>query len=202
MKPSNLTVISLTYGIILVVLSGWWLFNIDRTPYNRCLSILWLPLLVLIFISISRSTSDQRQESAPLKINLAVLGWLVALVIFRAYWDLDFILYGKEFSSTAQTVNVNEVVFSEEDGASFNLPGQYKHLARFGEIYVTPDKDNERILVVYPDTAWDLDGLMNAYIYVVNKDAMSIPEKCLSGRPVNPRYENWYYCVVSLNQVK
>ena len=131
-----------------------------------------------------------------------VLGWLIALVIFRAYWDLDFILYGKEFSSTVQTVNVNEVVFSEEDGVSFNLPGEYKHLARFGEIYVTPDKDNETTLVVYPDTADDLDGLMNAYIYVVGKKAMSIPEKCLSGRPVNPYYENWYYCVISLSQVK
>jgi hypothetical protein len=202
MKISNLTVVSLAYGVILLVLSGWWLFNIDRTPVNRYLAILWLPLLVLLFMSISRSTSDQGRESASLKINLLVLGWFVALVIFRTYWDLDFILHGKEYSSTVQTVKVNEVVFSDEDGVSFNLPQQYSYLARFEEIYVTHDKDDETTLVVYPDTAEDLDGLMNAYVYVVGKEAVSIPEKCLSGRPVNPHYENWYYCVVSLNQVK
>jgi hypothetical protein len=202
MKMTNLTFVSIVYGVALFVLSGWWLFNGNRTPYNQCLSILWLPLLVLIFLSISRSTSDQKRESVPLKINLTVLGWLVGLVVFRSYWDLDFILYGKEFSSSVQTVNVNEVVFSEEDGASFNLLKQYKHLARFEKIYVTRDKNSQTILVVYPETAWDSDGLMNAYIYVTGKKAVNLPGKCLSGRPVNPYYENWYYCVVSLDQVK
>src|SRR5688572_15482879 len=201
MKPSNLTVISLAYGTLLLVLSGWWLFNIVRTPYNRCLSILWLPLLVLIFMSFSRSTSNQERESAPLKINLIVLGWIVALIVFRAYWDLDFILHGKEYLSAVQNFNTDQIDLSQDGDRGIPLPLEYRDLSVFEEVYVTLDEDPETILFVFPNTPGDLDGLLNAYIYVRGKTAADLPEKCLSGRPVNPHYENWYYCIVSLNQI-
>jgi hypothetical protein len=201
MKSSNLTIISLAYGGILLTLSGWWLFNIDRTPVNRCLSILWLPLFVMLVVSISRGTSEIR-KSAPLWINLTVIGLLIGLVVFRAYWDLDFILYGNEYSSASSVVNLDELVFSDEDGISLKLPQQYSHLARFGEISVTHDIDNTTILIVFPETPGDLDGLMTAYVYVAGKTVSNIPAKCLSGRLVNPHREHWYYCVVSENQVR
>jgi hypothetical protein len=202
MKNSSLTIVSLAYGTILLVLSGWWLFNIVRTPYNRCLSVLWLPLLLLIFVSSSRSTSDQNRESAPLKINLIVLAWLVTLVIFRAYWDLDFILHGKEYLSAVQSMNINQLNLSPENDRGVHLPLEYRHLSVFEKVYVTLDEDLETVLFVFPNTPDDLDGLLNAYIYVHGKMPADLPEKCLSGRPVSPHYENWYYCVVSLNQAR
>ncbi len=202
MKISKLTVVSLVYDGILLVFSGWWLFNVDRTPYNRCLSIFWLPLLALIAVSMARTISKRGQAPVALGINLTVLGLLIGLIIFRAYWDLDFILYGKEYSSALRTINANEVDFSKQNGSSFVLPAPYSHLTRFGEISITHDKDNKTILVVFPETPDDLDGLMTAYIYVAGNKAVRVPEKCLSGRPVNPYHENWYYCVVSGNQVR
>ena len=202
MKISKLTIISLAYGTILLFLSGWWLFNIVRTPYNRYLSIFWLPLLVLIFISISRSTSDQRRESTPLKINLIVLGWLVALVIFRGYWDLDFILHGKEYVSAVQDVNLSQLNLSKDSARGVYVPLDYRYLSVFDQVYVTRDKGSENFVFVFPNTPGDLDGLLNAYIYVSGETSAELPEKCFSGRPVNPHYENWYYCVVSLNQIR
>ena len=202
MSTANLIIVSVVYDFILLAFSGWWLFNIVRTPINRCCSVFLLPLFVLTFISLSHKDSKSRQASIPIKVNLTALVLMILLVVFRSYWDLDFILYGKEYLSAVQGVNINAVDLSPENDRGVHLPLEYKHLSVFDEVYVTLDKDYETVLFVFPNTGDDLDGLLNAYIYVHGKTPTDLPEKCLSGRPVNPYYENWYYCVVGLNQVK
>lgn len=127
---------------------------------------------------------------------------MILLIVFRSYWDLDFILYGKEYLSAVQGVNTNELALSADNDRGVHLPLEYKHLSAFDEVYVTLDKDYETVLFVFPNTGGDLDGLLSAYIYVHGNIPTDLPEKCLSGRPVKPYYENWYYCIVGLNQVK
>jgi hypothetical protein len=196
MSTVALTIISLVHDLILLAFSGWWLFNIPRTPYDKCLSLLLLPLLVLILISISRSRSEPMQASLPLRVNLTALVLMISLAGFRAYWDLDFILYGKEYLSAMHVVDINALQVSQEQVVTVKLPPQYRHLSYQGEVYVREDNDMETTLIVFPVTADDLDGLMNAYVYTVGEKSVTMPDECLSGRPVNPHYENWYYCVV------
>ena len=193
--------VSIIYDCMLLALSGWWLLDADRTPYDRFCSVFLLPILTLIAVAISRLNSERRRAFICLSVNLVALILLVFLAVFRSYWDIDFMRYGKEYSSAVQVVEVEEA-FSEEDGVVIALPQPYTHLAREGEIYVTRDKHDETSLLIFPITPDDLDGLMTAYVYAFGNQTESMPEKCLSGRPVNPPYEHWYYCVVSRNHVR
>jgi hypothetical protein len=203
MSTLTLTIVSFTYDGIVLAISAWWLFYTTRTYYDRCCSIFALPLFVLLVLAISSSRKDisQRKISAPVASNLLTLILIILLAAFRTYWDLDFIVYGNEYSSVLTAVDVNSQDYSNGKGIAVQLPQQYQHLSRFGEIYLTVDNDTNDVLIVFPTTPDDLDGLLTAYIYSVDPEPLTLPQKCLSGRPVNPYQRNWYYCVVALNQI-
>lgn len=202
MSISDLTLVSLLNAFILLALSGRWFFYSFKTSSDSYCSVILLPLLVLTVLSIIRKNPDGKLASIPIKINLSTLVLVISIAAIRSYWDIDFMLHSKEYLSAAQIVDVSEMDFSKGDGIGINLPQQFEHLSAYNEIYVTQDNSHETMLLVFPKEHGDLDNLLNAFVYVSSENKAGLPEKCVSGRSVNPYFENWYYCVVSLNQIK
>jgi hypothetical protein len=205
MSTLIITFLSLSYDAIVLALSAWWLYYAARSPVDRCFSFfVVLPLLVLSAYAISaarKSPSEGRRRlKLPIVANAITLILLILLAIFRTSWDLDFILYDRQYAASLNSLDAD--TWNPSQGSlKIALSQEFRNLTPEQAVFFTVDNDETTMLIVYPITLDDLDGLLSAYVYVPGDGPSTIPGKCLSGRPVRPHHANWYYCIVAYNQI-
>jgi hypothetical protein len=195
------TVFSLGYDVLLVGLMGWRILSPGSSNYDSaCFCVLLLPLLGLVIGSIyAFRKGNDRYKSYPLLLNLTALGLCILLAVISSVWDVSFSWYYKDYMTAIQTLDLNIVKPAQERTAK--LPIEYNHLATGGEVYFVLGGETDGQMVAFPESPSDLDGLFGAYVFAPRTELPNVPKQCLSGYPVNPYHEHWYYCVLGLGQI-
>lgn len=197
-----LLVVPILYDLFLLFLAVWTL-KWNRTSYDVCCGIFLLPSIYLTIKAIQgiKNPKGKKISQTTVLVNIFVLVIFVFSASFRSAWDIDFILRGEAYVSSLDSVDVGEINLSKENAVKLPLPPEYQQLSRYGDIYITKDKDEMSVLVIYLETFIDLDGFVTGYVYAPGVDPGDLPEKCLSGRPVKPNYPDWYFCVLVYDQI-
>ena len=195
---ASLLIISAVYDVGLLALSVFWLFT-TQTYFDKCCPVFLLPLLACVVVAFSRKRLDKTRSANIIKMNLATLGLIISIAAARYYWDFNFILYRNEYSSALEVIKSSYRDVPHNKSYEIDLPSQYENLSYEGKAYIRIDKND--VSVIFPLGSGDLDGILDAYLYAIDKQDAGLPNICNTGHPINPPNQNWFYCTAGERQM-
>jgi hypothetical protein len=199
-----LTVFSLGYDVLLVGLVGWRILSPGSSIYDTlCFCSFLFPLLGLVVVSaysFAKGKAQQR-KSPSLLINLTTLSLCIVLAIISSVWDVGFAWHYKDYVAATHTLDFGTVKPAKGQGRTIKLPAEYTHLTVGGEAFFLLGGKTDGQMVAFPESPPDLDHLFGAYVFAPKTEPSNVPGQCISGYPVRPYHEHWYYCVLSLGQI-